>query len=167
MEKGTPARDATRPLVTDTPRDFSELEAEVSPRWSPRVHRRGARAKFMAGLSGLKYALRGDSSFFAHAYRGTLIALTAALLGVSPLGWTFLVIAACLVLMSELTHSAINALASALGEPDDPRLIITREIATAIVVVAAFASGAITITVLVLKLGDQLGWWGMGVDHTP
>jgi diacylglycerol kinase (ATP) len=69
--------------------------------------------------------------------------------------------------MSELTHSAINALASALGEPDDPRLIITREIATAIVVVAAFASGAITITVLVLKLGDQLGWWGMGVDHTP
>jgi hypothetical protein len=58
MEKGTPARDATRPLVTDTPRDFSELEAEVSPRWSPRVHRRGARAKFMAGLSGLKYALR-------------------------------------------------------------------------------------------------------------
>jgi diacylglycerol kinase len=153
--------------TADAARDYSELEPESSPRWSPRVHRRGARAKFTEGLSGLKHALRGDSSFFAHAYRGTLIGLTAALLGVSPRDWAFLVIAACLVLVSELMHSAINALASAVGEPDDPRLKITREIATAAVLVAAFGSGAITITVLVLRLGDSLGWWGASIDRAP
>ena len=127
--------------------------------WAPRPDRRGSREKFAAGLRGLKHAIRGDSSFFAHAYRGTLIALTAALLGVNIWGWCMLVIAACLVLLSELIHSAVDTLARAVGDPEEPRLKTVREIATAGVVAAAFASGAVTITVLTWKLGELLGWW--------
>ena len=74
---------------------LAELEAE--PAWMPRAGRRNTREKFTAGLRGLKYAVRGDSSFFAHAYRGTFIALAAAMLRVDPLGWCLLVIAACLL----------------------------------------------------------------------
>ena len=99
--------------------------------WTARAGRRNSREKFAAGLRGLKHAIRGDSSFFAHAYRGTLIALTAALLGVDPWGWCLLVIAACLVLLAELTHSAVDTLARAVGDPEEPRLKIAREIATA------------------------------------
>ena len=44
--------------------------------------RRNARGKLAAGWRGLKSAVRGDSSFFAHGYRGTLIVITAALLGI-------------------------------------------------------------------------------------
>jgi diacylglycerol kinase len=128
------------------------------PPWTARAGRRDSRAKMLAGLTGLKHAIRGDSSFFAHAYRGTLIALTAALLGVSPLGWCLLVCAACLVLLSELTHSAIDTLARAVGDPEEPRVRMAREIATAGVLVAAFASGAITVVVLTLKFGELLGW---------
>jgi diacylglycerol kinase (ATP) len=124
-----------------------------------RAGRRNGREKFAAGLRGLKHAIRGDSSFFAHAYRGVLIVLTAALLGVNLWGWCLLVIAACLVLVSELTHSAVDTLARAIGDPEEPRLRIAREIATASVVVAAFASGAVTIIVLAWKLGELLGWW--------
>jgi diacylglycerol kinase (ATP) len=137
--------------------DTSELEAPLAV--SARAGRRDSRAKFAAGLRGLKHAIRGDSSFFAHAYRGLLIGMTAALLGVNLWGWCLLAIAACLVLLSELTHSAIDTLARAVGDPDEPRLRIAREIATAGVVVAAFASGAVTITVLTWKLGELLGWW--------
>ena len=36
---------------------------------------------------------------------------------------------------------------------------MAREIATGGVLVAAVASGAVTITVLLTKLGDLLGWW--------
>ena len=43
--------------------------------------RGNARGKLAAGWRGLKSAIRGDSSFFAHGYRGTLIVITAALLG--------------------------------------------------------------------------------------
>ena len=38
--------------------------------------------KLAAGWRGLKTAVRGDSSFFAHFYRGTLIVIAAGMLGV-------------------------------------------------------------------------------------
>jgi diacylglycerol kinase (ATP) len=127
--------------------------------WTARAGRRDSREKFTAGLRGLKHAIRGDSSFFAHAYRGTLIALTAALLGVSPWSWCLLVIAACLVLLSELTHSAIDTLARAVGDPEDPPFLMAREIAAGGLLVAAFGSGAVTVVVLTMKFGELLGWW--------
>ncbi|MDR3638747.1 MAG: diacylglycerol kinase [Isosphaeraceae bacterium] len=124
-----------------------------------RAGRRNSREKFAAGLCGLKHAIRGDSSFFAHAYRGLLICLTAAMLGVNPFGWCLIVLGACLVLLSELTHSAVDTLARAIGDPEEPRLKTAREIAAGGVLVAAFSSGAVTIIVLTLKFGELLGWW--------
>lgn len=139
--------------------DDDALDFEPAPPWAARAGRRDSREKFAAGLRGLKHAIRGDSSFFAHAYRGTLIALTAALLGVNALNWCLLVVAACLVLLAELAHSAIDTLARAIGDPVEPRLEVAREIATGGVLVAAFGSGAVTVTVLALKLGELLGGW--------
>ena len=75
------------------------------------------RGKLAAGWRGLKAAVRGDSSFFAHFYRGTLIAIAAAMLGVNLWGWCLLVLGACLVLLAELTHSAVDTLARAVGDP--------------------------------------------------
>ena len=112
----------------------------------------------LAGIRGLKHAIRGDSSFFAHGYRGTLIAITAALLGVNQWGWCLLVIAACLVLIAELAHSAVDTLARAIGDPEQPRLRMAREIAAACVLVAAFGSGSVTAIVLSWKLAELLGW---------
>ena len=109
---------------------------------------------------GLKHAIRGNSSFFAHAYRGTLIALSAALLGVNALGWCFLVIAASFVLIAEVTYSAVDALARAAGDPEQPPLKAAREISAAGAVIAAFVSGGITLTVLTVKFGEMFGWWG-------
>jgi diacylglycerol kinase len=139
------------------PQRLDELAAPTP--WAPRPDRNGTRKKFTAGLRGLKHAIRGDSSFFAHAYRGTLIALTAALLSVDPLGWCLLVIAAGFVLVSELMHSAIDTLARAVGDPDDPPLMMAREIAAAAVVVASFISGALIVTVLLVKVGALFSWW--------
>lgn len=136
---------------------LDDLEASAPLR--ARAGRRNAREKFAAGLCGLKHAIRGDSSFFAHAYRGLLICMTAAMLRVNPLGWCLLVLGACLVLLSELTHSAVDTLARAIGDPEEPRLKAAREIAAGGVLVAAFSSGAVTIIVLTLKLGELLGWW--------
>ena len=94
----------------------------AAPELTARADRRNTRSKMLAGIRGLKHAIRGDSSFFAHGYRGTLIAITAALLGVNQWGWCLLVIAACLVLIAELAHSAVDTLARAIGDPDEPRL---------------------------------------------
>lgn len=146
--------------VPDPPSGEVLRDLEAEPVWTPRADRRGTREKFAAGLRGLKYAIRGDSSFFAHAYRGTLIALTAALLNVDPLGWCFLVIAACFVLLAELTHSAVDTLARAVGDPEELQIKVAREIAAAGVLVAALVSGSLSGTVLMVKFGEMLGWWG-------
>jgi diacylglycerol kinase (ATP) len=143
---------------TDWPLSQLDEFADPSPP-TARAGRRNSREKFAAGLCGLKHAIRGDSSFFAHAYRGLLICLTAAMLGVRPFGWCLIVLGACLVLLAELTHSAVDTLARAIGDPEEPRLKTAREIAAGGVLVAAFSSGAVTVIVLTLKFGELLGWW--------
>jgi|SRR5579864_6255130 len=145
--------------------DFDERirELEEAPVWTARAGRRGFREKLGASLSGLKHAFRGDSSFFAHTYRFVLIALAAALLGVGLLGWCLLAVGACLVFIAELTHSAIDTLARALGDPEQPGLKMAREIATGGVLVAVTLFAALSITILTLKFGDLLGWWARGV----
>src|SRR4051794_11123917 len=135
-----------------------KYELELAPELTVRADRRNTRSKLFAGIRGLKHAVRGDSSFFAHGYRGTLIAITAALLGVNQWGWCLLVLDACLVLIAELFHSAVDTLARAIGDPEEPRLCMAREIAAACVLVAAFGSGAVTTIVLSWKLGELLGW---------
>ncbi len=136
-----------------------EEDPFAPPAWIARAGRRTLREKLVAGLLGIKHAVRGDSSFFAHGYRAVLVLLTAGMIGVPAVGWCMLVVGLGLVLIAELTHSAVDTLARAIGDPEEPRLRMARDIAAAGVLVAVVISAAISITVLTLKLGDYLGWW--------
>jgi len=135
-----------------------QFQLDDAPGVAAQAGRRGTKDKFVAGVRGLKQAIRGDSSFFAHFYRGVMIAIIAAMLGVNQWGWCLLILAGSLVLLAELCHSAVDTLARAIGDPDEPRLTIAREIAAAGVLVVAFSSGAVTVIVLAWKLAQQLGW---------
>src|SRR5271168_1506576 len=73
--------------------DEGTLNFDAPAEPTAQADRRNTRRKLAAGWRGLKSAIRGDSSFFAHGYRGTLIAITAALLGVNQWSWCLLVIA--------------------------------------------------------------------------
>jgi diacylglycerol kinase (ATP) len=128
-----------------------------------RAGRRNLHEKLMAGLVGIKHAVRGDSSFFAHAYRALLVFLTAGMIGVSPAGWLVLVLSLGLVLIAELMHSAVDTLARAIGDPEEPQLRVARDIAAAGVLVSVVISALVSLTVLILKLGEYLGWW----DRVP
>ena len=136
--------------------DDRALELDAPSDQAAQADRRNTRGKLAAGWRGLKSAVRGDSSFFAHGYRGTLIAITAWLLGIDQRGWCLLVLAASLVLIAELAHSAVDTLARAIGDPEEPRLKTAREIAAAAVLVAAFGSGAVTLIVLSGKFAGLL-----------
>src|SRR4029077_8131392 len=138
--------------------DDRELEPDSASDLAAQADRRNTRGKLAAGWRGLKSAIRGDSSFFAHGYRGTLIAITAVLLGIDQGSWCLLVLGACLVLIAELSHSAVDTVARAVGDPEEPRLKTAREIAAAGLMVAAFGSGAVTLIVLSWKFFELLGW---------
>ena len=154
---GPSSREPSPPTLDEIDSRLAEW-GDPEPRLS-RAGRRDAKAKLAAGLIGLKHAFRGDSSFFAHAYRGLLIAIAAAMLGVGPSSWCLLVLSAALVLIAELSHSAIDTLARALGDPEAPGPKAAREIASAGVLIAVVVFAAVSVTILVLKLNDMLGWW--------
>ena len=143
------------PSVDVAEEGTSGTEWPVAPR--AMAGRRNLREKLWAGLSGLKHAIRGDSSFFAHGYRVVLVALTATMLGVGPQGWVVLVTAACLIVIAELNHSAIDTLARAIGDPDEPRLKVAREIAASGVLVAVCGSAVVVGVILTLKFIELLG----------
>ena len=147
---------AVRRLQTGEGSDGREWTPDEPSELAAHADRRNTRGKLAAGWRGLKSAIRGDSSFFAHGYRGTLIVITAALLGIDQRGWCLLVVSACLVLIAELAHSAVDTLARAVGDPEEPRLKTAREIAAAGVLVAAFGSGAVTLIVLSWKFIELL-----------
>jgi diacylglycerol kinase (ATP) len=67
--------------------------------------------------------------------------------------------AACMILIAELNHSAVDTLARAIGDPEEPRLRVAREIAAGGVLVAVAGSGVVVGVILVLQFGDLLGWW--------
>ncbi len=138
--------------------DALEADLELASERTANADRRSVRSKLAAGWRGLKSAARGDSSFFAHFYRGTLIALTAAMLGINQWGWCLIILGAALVLTAELGHSAVDTLARAIGDPEEPRLKTAREIAAAGVLVAAIGSGFVTILVLSWKFFELLNW---------
>src|SRR5262245_55002888 len=96
-----PVMGAAAPPLVETGKDQSVWEPEARSEPTAHADRGNARGKLAAGWRGLKSAIRGDSSFFAHGYRGTLIVITAALLGVDQRGWCLLVMGACLVLIAE------------------------------------------------------------------
>jgi diacylglycerol kinase len=136
--------------------DEHALDLDVPSDPTAQAGRRNARSKMAAGWRGIKSAVRGDSSFFAHFYRGTLIVITAALLGIDQRGWCLIVIGASLVLIAELAHSAIDTLARAIGDPEEARLKTAREIAAAGVLIAALGSGTVTLIVLSWKFIELL-----------
>jgi diacylglycerol kinase len=161
------AAEADPPKPVDSsaapPTSDAELEArlaefaETDP-WTPRVGRRDMRTKLWAALRGLKHAFRGDSSFFAHSYRGLFFAITAALLGIGPHQWCLLVLAGGLVFIAELGNSAVDTLARAHGDPNAPGSVVAREIASAGVLVAVIVFVAVIAVVLVTRLTALFGW---------
>ncbi len=151
------------PIVVPEPILSAEDEARFadlvpSPIPAAQADRRNVQGKLAAGMRGLKTAIRGDSSFFAHIYRGTLIVIAAVMLNIELRGWCLLVLGACLVLVSELAHSAVDTLARAIGDPEEFRLKAAREIAAAGVLVAAIGSGFVTLSVLLTRFVELLGW---------
>ena len=79
------------------------------------------------------------------------------MLGVGPQGWIVLVMAGCSIFIAELNHSAVDTLARSIGDPEEPRLKVAREIAAGGVLVAVVGSAVVVSVILALKFGELLG----------
>ena len=73
--------------------------------------RRSWAKKFGDAMRGIKYGVRGQSSFFVHFFAAIIVMLAGFALEVSRVEWCFLVFAISGVLVAEMINSAIERVA--------------------------------------------------------
>jgi diacylglycerol kinase len=132
------------------------LPTEHSDENSPRRPRSWA-DKFGDALRGLKFGIRGQSSFAVHFFLAAAVVTAAAALRCSLEDWGLLVLAIGLVLTTELVNTSIETLFRGLNRDMRERCWRCLDIAAAAVFVASFAAAIIGGIVFGRRLMEMFG----------
>jgi diacylglycerol kinase len=93
--------------------------------------------KFKFALRGLKFGIRGHSSFAVHFFFAAVVLAAAALLIREPLEWCLLIGCIGLVLTAELFNSAVETLFRGLDDATKARVWPCLDIAAGAVLLAS------------------------------
>jgi diacylglycerol kinase len=137
---------ATDPTAPAPPEDIG----------TPR-RRRPWRAKFKDAFRGLKFGVRGHSSFFVHFFAAALVLAAAVVFRCSWLEWAALVGCIGLVLTAELFNSAVETLFRGLDAATKERVWPALDIAAGAVLVASLTAAAVGLLIFLPKLAAWLG----------
>jgi diacylglycerol kinase len=118
--------------------------------------RRPWRDKFGAAARGLKWGIRGHSSFFVHFFFTALVLAAAIVLRCGPLEWCLLIGCIGAVLTAELFNSAVETLFRGLDEETRARVWPCLDIAAGAVLMASFAASIIGGIIFLGRLADLL-----------
>jgi diacylglycerol kinase len=128
--------------------------AESAP---PRTRsRRPWRDKFKAALRGIKWGVRGHSSFFVHFFFTALVVAAAIVLDCSLVDWCLLLGCVGAVLTAELFNSAVETLFRGLDEETRGRAWPCLDIAAGAVLLASITASVIGCLVFLPKLVSRL-----------
>lgn len=116
------------------------------------------RTKFGAAFRGLKYGIRGHSSFFVHFFFAALVLAAALALQCTVHDWAILVLCIGLVLTAELFNSALETLFHGLEERVKTRNHRALNIAAGAVLVASLTAAAVGLIVFLHRLAVLLDW---------
>ncbi len=123
-----------------------------------RPARRTWSARFGDAWRGIKFGVRGHSSFFVHFFVAALVIAAAIALRASVIQWGLLLFAIGLVLTAELMNSAIETLFHSLEPRTKDRGWRALDVAAGAVLLASITAGAIGLLVFVPLLAELLGW---------
>lgn len=116
--------------------------------------------KFRDAFRGVKEGVRGQSSFFVHFFMAAAVILTAIVLGVRSFWeWSLVSLCIALVMAAEMFNSALESLARAITDQNDPHVERALNIGSAAVLVAAIGAAVVGSLVFVNRLATMLGWW--------
>ena len=115
------------------------------------------RAKFHHALRGVKFGIRGHSSFFVHFFFTALVLATAGMLRCSLEQWCLLLLCIGGVLTAELFNSALETLFRGLDEATKERTWQSLDIAAGAVLLASLVAVFVGVLVFVQRL-TQILW---------
>lgn len=124
----------------------------------PEPRRRPWRTKLGDALRGLKFGIRGHSSFFVHFFAAALVLAAAIVLQCGPITWCLLLLCIGLVFMAELFNSAIETLFHGLDEKTQARSWRCLDIAAGAVLVASITAAVVGAILFLYRLAELLGW---------
>jgi len=119
--------------------------------------RRPWRAKFKAAFRGLKWGIRGHSSFSVHFFCAAVVLVAAAILLRDPLEWCLLLGCIGMVLTAELFNSAIETLFRGLDDATQARVWPVLDIAAGAVLLASMVAALIGCIIFLRHLAAF--WW--------
>ena len=114
--------------------------------------------KFRDALRGLKFGIRGHSSFFVHFFAAALVVAAAVAMECTLVQWCVLLLCIGVVLTAELFNSAIETLHRGLDAEARERTWKTLDIAAGAVLAASLTATVVGLLVFGKRLGQLLGW---------
>lgn len=130
-------------------------QGESPPKPRPR---RPWRQKFRDALRGLKFGIRGHSSFFVHFFAAALTVAAAAALTCSVEQWCILLLCIGIVLTAELFNSAIETIHRGLDEETRERNWKALDIAAGAVLMASLTAAVVGLLVFGTRVAQLAGW---------
>jgi diacylglycerol kinase len=132
-------------------------QAETPPAEAPR--RRGRwRDKFYVAFRGLKWGVRGQSSFAVHFFCAAAVLALAAVLRCGAVEWCLLLGCIGFVLTAELFNSAVETLFRALDGPTRERGWPALDVAAGAVLLASLTAAVVGIVIFLPRVAAWFGW---------
>jgi diacylglycerol kinase len=119
--------------------------------------RRSWKHKFHAAFRGIKWGVRGHSSFFVHFFFTVIVIAAAVVLGCGVYEWCILLGCVGIVLTAELFNSALETLFRGLDEATKARVWPALDIAAGAVLLASIVALVVGTIVFVRQLSIFLG----------
>ncbi len=120
--------------------------------------RRPWHEKFRDALRGLKFGIRGHSSFFVHFFATALVIAAAVALECRFVQWAVLILSIGFVLTTELINSAIETLHRGLDPETRERTWKALDIAAGAVLLASITAAIVGALVFGKRILELLGW---------
>jgi diacylglycerol kinase len=136
------------------PAPLPSLPTEPAERRRPR---RPWRDKFRTAFRGLKWGIRGHSSFSVHFFFTALVVAAAIVLRCTLIEWCVLVGCIGLVLTAELFNSAVETLFRGLDEATQARTWPCLDVAAGAVLLASLTASVIGGLIFLSKLAGLVG----------
>lgn len=124
----------------------------------PQRPRRPWSLKFRDALRGLKFGIRGHSSFFVHFFAAALVVAAAIAMNCEVMDWCLLLMSIGIVLTAELFNSAIETLHRGLDPETRERTWKALDIAAGAVLMASATAIVVGLLVFGRRLAQLLGW---------
>jgi diacylglycerol kinase len=135
-----------------------EPKIDLQPASPPLKQSRSWRTKFGDAFRGMKFGIRGHSSFFVHFFCAAVVLATALALGCTVYDWAILLLCIGLVLMAELFNSAIETLFRGQGERVKTRTHRALDVAAGAVLLASMVAAVVGLIIFLHRLAVLLDW---------